>query len=81
MRPTSRKLSIDLRGVEGTFWVWQDIGAAWLGWLPPRKRAPFGLNRRTYEVSDALIMNRSAQENNGVPGDINCVLECHVNKN
>ena len=60
VRPTSRKLSIDLRGVEGTFSVWQDIDAPWLGWLPPRKRAPFGLNSRTYALSDALIMHRSA---------------------
>ena len=28
--------------------------------LPPRKRAPFGLNRKMHALSDGLIIHRSA---------------------
>ena len=56
--PTSRKLSIDLRGVEGTLWAWEDIGAPWPGRLG--KRAPFELIGRTSALFKTLIVYRSA---------------------
>ena len=79
VRPTSRKLSIDLRGVEGTFWVWQGIGAPWLPRVANSEEEGDIWTKQkdvcAFRCFDYAYISSRKQWSSEVQ-DINCVVEC-----